>query len=411
MELSLPFPRRAVDRASSRRTRARRLSKTRTGSALDWLRGNRLALRATLCALIAIPLLGGGWMWLRDSSLVAVRHVHISGVHGVDAIEIRMALGNAATRMTTMDFDPGALRKAVSSFAIVDAVRVSTSFPHTVSISVSERPPVAALLTAGQRTAVAADGTVLGPALLSSSLPTIKGAVEPPVGARLREAGVLDAVGVLGAAPALLAPFVVRVFSGPEGLTVAMRNGLLVYFGNALRAHAKWTALARVLVSPSAAGALYVDVRLPERPAAGFSSSSLAGASAATTSNPASTAGAAVPSSAGSTAAATEAGASNPTAAALAASLEKATGAGAGASTGSSTPPSGAGESEASKGSSASSGASERETSSGSSTVSGAGESTSSNGSSTASGSGENEASRGSSEASISASGGSAPGG
>ncbi len=285
-----------------------------------------------VCALVSIPLLGGGWLWLRDSSLVAVRHVHIVGVHGVESVEIRTALDAAAGRMTTMDFDVAALRSAVAQFAIVGGVRATTSFPHTVSILVTEHPPVAALVSAGQRTAVAADGTVLGPALLSSSLPVVSGAVEPAPGARLREAASLAAVAVLGAAPSSLARFVARVYNGPEGLTVAMRNGLLVYFGNAVRPHAKWLSLARVLTSPSAAGAWYVDVRLPERPAAGLSS-----ASASSSSTPLETG--LCPSGC----------ASDPTAAALAASLAKAVGGPAGSSTAS-----GSGESEASSGSSSS---------------------------------------------------------
>lgn len=337
MELSLPLPRRA-GRWGARRGA---VSGARAALALEWLRGNRLALRATIAALVAIPLLGGGWLWLRDSSLVSVRHVHITGVHGAEALEIRQALAGAAGRMTTMDFDAGALRSAVSSFAIVGALHATTSFPHTVSISVVERPPVAALLSAGQRTAVAADGTVLGPALLSSSLPTVTGSVEPPTGARLREPVALAAVIVLGAAPVALAPFVVRAFNGSEGLTLAMRNGLLVYFGNSLRPHAKWLSLARVLVSPSAAGASYVDVRLPERPAAGFSSTSASSASTAL-----------------------QATSAEPTAAALEASLSRAAGGSAGASAGS---VSGgeeherAGESETSSGPSTTAGAVESE--------------------------------------------------
>ena len=81
---------------------------------------------------------------------------------------------------------------------------------------------------------------------------------------------LLAALAVLGAAPAPLARLVERVFTGAQGLTVAMRNGLLVYFGDATRPHAKWLSLARVLADPSSAGASYVDVRLPSRPAAGF---------------------------------------------------------------------------------------------------------------------------------------------
>jgi hypothetical protein len=114
----------------------------------------------------------------------------------------------------------------------------------------------------------------------------------------------LAAVTVLGAAPASLARFVTRVYEGSEGLTVAMRSGLLVYFGNDTRSHAKWLSLARVLVSPSSAGAVYIDVRLPERPAAGFSATSA------------------------STPAAVQTSGADPTAAALAASLESAIGGG-----------------------------------------------------------------------------------
>jgi len=68
-----------------------------------------------------------------------------------------------------------------------------------------------------------------------------------------------------------------------------MRGGLLVYFGDAARPHAKWTALARVLADPSSAGASYIDVRLPERPAAGFSAGSAPSASAVSTTGQAST--------------------------------------------------------------------------------------------------------------------------
>jgi cell division protein FtsQ len=40
-------------------------------------------------------------------------------------------------------------------------------------------------------------------------------------------------------------------------------------FGDASDARRKWLAAARVLADPSAAGAIYLDVRIPERVAAG----------------------------------------------------------------------------------------------------------------------------------------------
>ena len=240
----------------------------RTGIARVWQR-RRLRI-ALLALLIAVPLLGCGWLWFRQSPFVAVQRVQISGVHGPEGAAVRSALTDAARGMSTLDVHSGALLAAVAPLRVVREVRALPRFPHGLRIEVVEQLPVAALLAGGVRTAVAADGVVLGPALLSSSLPTIPGSAELTAGGRVRGADVLGALTVLGAAPAPLARLAERAFMGPHGLTVAMRNGLLVYFGDATRPHAKWLSLADVLADPGSAGASYVDVRLPSRPAAGF---------------------------------------------------------------------------------------------------------------------------------------------
>jgi cell division protein FtsQ len=234
------------------------------------LRAHRRVRIALVALLAALPLLGGGWLWLRGSSLVAVEHVRLSGVSGPESGAIETALTSAARRMTTLDVREGALLAAVAPFRVVRALHIAASFPHRLSIRVVEQPPVAALTVGSLRTAVAADGVVLGPALLRSPLPTISAGYEPATGGRLHSPSVLAALRVLAAAPAPLAALIARVYEGPKGLTVAMRSGLLAYFGDASRPHAKWLSLARVLADPGSAGASYVDVRLPERPAAGF---------------------------------------------------------------------------------------------------------------------------------------------
>lgn len=225
---------------------------------------------ALLALLIALPLLGAGWLWMRHSPFVAVQHVHVSGVHGPEAAGIETALVAAARQMSTLDVHAGALRAATASFPVVREVTAVPRFPHGLKIHVIEQLPVAALVVGGARTAVAADGVVLGSALLGGSLPTVSGYAEPADGQHLHAPNLLAELDVLGAAPAPLARLVERAYIGPKGLTVAMRNGLLAYFGNAIRPHAKWLSLARVLADSSSAGASYVDVRLPGRPAAGF---------------------------------------------------------------------------------------------------------------------------------------------
>jgi cell division protein FtsQ len=250
---------------------------------------------ALLIALVALPLLAGGWMLLRKSSFVAVEHVRVSGVHGPQAHAIDAALAGAAEHMSTLDVHPAALRAAVASFPLVQSVKAIPRFPHGLRIVVTEQPPVAALTIDGTRTAVAADGVVLGPALLSSSLPALnagQSAVQPLTGQHVQGTSLLAELAVLGAVPKPLQRYVTRVYtSGGQGLTVAMRSGLLVYFGDAWRPHAKWLSLARVLAAPTSVGATYVDVRVPERPAAGFSSGGALSSSETTLGSTSSTTG------------------------------------------------------------------------------------------------------------------------
>jgi cell division protein FtsQ len=52
-------------------------------------------------------------------------------------------------------------------------------------------------------------------------------------------------------------------------MTAPLRNGPVLYFGGTERLRAKWIAASRVLADRSSAGATYLDLRLPERPAAG----------------------------------------------------------------------------------------------------------------------------------------------
>ena len=150
------------------------------------------------------------------------------------------------------------LRAAVASFPVVRSVRARASFPHGLRIEVREQPPVAVLVAAGVRAAVAADGVVLGPEYVSGSLPVLSAgsaaaASLSAVGGHVRDGSLRAALTVLGAAPAPLAQTVEKAYAGPKGLTLVLRGGLLAYFGDATRPHAKWLSLARVLADPSSA--------------------------------------------------------------------------------------------------------------------------------------------------------------
>ena len=147
------------------------------------------------------------------------------------------------------------------------AVDAQPDFPHGLRIVVHEHVAVAALAAGSDRVPVAADGTLLRGSS-TSGLPVVAVAAPPP-GDTLADKRALRVVALLAAAPPELRAKVSRVYPGPRGLTAPLANGPVLYFGGADRLRAKWTAAASVLADRSSAGATYIDLRLPERPAAG----------------------------------------------------------------------------------------------------------------------------------------------
>jgi cell division protein FtsQ len=214
-------------------------------------------------------LLGGGWLWLRDSSLVAVQRVTVTGERGPESGAIRSALVSAARSMTTFDVQTGRLYAAVSAYPVVKTLEVSTQFPHGMRIHVIERLPVAAVIVAGRREAVAADGSLLHGLATVPGLPRIALAV-PPGGPDLTDPQALQELAAATAAPRALRPriTIIRLVAGP-GLVATLRRGPAIYLGDATRLRAKWASAVAVLADPGSVGAAYIDVSDPRRPAAG----------------------------------------------------------------------------------------------------------------------------------------------
>ncbi len=210
----------------------------------------------------------GGWLWLRDSSLVRVEQVTVSGATGPEAPAVRSTLERAARDMTTLNLDVDRLRRAVATYPQVKDLEVQAHPLHRVTIEVVERLPVAALRVNGHRTPVAADGTLLRGRISSNGLPDVN-ASAPPVGGRLTHGAAADALAMLAAAPRALRRHIARLERTGEGYVAQLRDGPRVLLGDGERPRAKWVAAARVLSDAGSEGAAYVDVRLPDRPAAG----------------------------------------------------------------------------------------------------------------------------------------------
>lgn len=224
--------------------------------------------RRAVFLAVALALAAAGLLWLRDSSLVEVRHVTVTGAQGRTGPLIASALRGSARGMTTLHVREHDLRSAVRAYPTVKDVRVKRRPLHTLDLRVVLHEAVAAVRVDGRRVPVASDGTLLRGEPVPGELPTLS-AGSAPGRRRLTDRVALDSVALMGAAPPLLRPLVEDVRRDGAGLHVQMRSGPRLDFGRPTALRAKWTAAARVLADPRAAGAEYVDLRVPARPSAG----------------------------------------------------------------------------------------------------------------------------------------------
>ncbi len=225
----------------------------------------RMRRRVFIVLAACLVLAAGFQFWLRDSTLVAVDNVKVTGLTTKDAARVRASLVSAAHTMTTLHVDQGELERAIASYPVVRALHVETDFPHRLDIRVIEHRPAAMV----DGLPVAGDGTILRGLPVEGSLPEIdpRGKLD---GDRLSDPASLRAARVAGGAPAPLRGRLERIdVRSEEGIVVELRDGPELYFGSATRVRAKWIAAVRVLADPEAEGASYIDVRLPGRPAAG----------------------------------------------------------------------------------------------------------------------------------------------
>jgi len=222
--------------------------------------------RWVFVVLAACLVLAAGFQfWLRDSPLVAVEDVKVTGLTTKDAPRVRAALASAAHSMTTLHVDQAGLEDAIAAYPVVRTLEVQADFPHGLEIHVVEHRPAA--LVGGLP--VSGDGTILRGLPVEGRLPELdaRGKLD---GDRLSDPAALHAAHVAGGAPAPLRGRLERIdVRAEEGIVVELRDGPELIFGDARHTRAKWTAAVRILADPKAVGASYIDVRLPGRPAAG----------------------------------------------------------------------------------------------------------------------------------------------
>jgi cell division protein FtsQ len=228
----------------------------------------RLKRRLLVLAIACITFVLGYQLWFRDSSLVAVEQVQVTGLTTSDAKRVRAALSSEAKTMTTLHVDQAALERAVEVYPVVRSLEVTPDFPHGLRIHAIEYQPAAVAVSGGTRIPVAGDGTILRGVSVDGHLPTID--VEGAIGDKvLDDPTARGAAAIAGAAPGVLRGRIDDVEHTGEGFVAELRDGPDLIFGRPAQLRAKWAAAARILADLEARGASYLDLRLPGRPAVG----------------------------------------------------------------------------------------------------------------------------------------------
>jgi cell division septal protein FtsQ len=228
----------------------------------------RLKRRLLALAVACIALVLTYQLWFRDSSLVTVERVQITGLTTSDAKRVRAALTSEAKTMTTLHVNQSALERAVEVYPVIRALEVTPDFPHGLRIRAIEYQPAAIAVSGGTRIAIAGDGTILRGLSVEGHLPTVD--VEGAIGDKvLEDPTARGAAALAGAAPAVLRSRIDDVEHTGEGFVANLREGPELIFGRPVQLRAKWAAAARILADLEARGASYLDLRLPGRPAVG----------------------------------------------------------------------------------------------------------------------------------------------
>jgi cell division protein FtsQ len=227
-----------------------------------------LRRRAIAIAIVSVVLVAGYLLWLRNSSLFSVDEIQVEGVTA-NRDQVTASLQHAAADMTTLHVRDDELRDAVSGFPTVASIRADSTLLHKLTITVTERLPIAVTKAGGESVPVSADGYLLkGVAFDAGALPSMDpGSGEGPL---LDEQGRAQAA-ILGAVPEPLRDRVKSASWDEDhgGVVVDLDGAPELRFGDGDQAEAKWKAVAAVLADPDLESRSYLDVQVPGRPVTG----------------------------------------------------------------------------------------------------------------------------------------------
>jgi cell division protein FtsQ len=225
--------------------------------------------------LICVAIAGAG---LTSTS---VFHAKSIAVEGERHLSERQVLRIAGIDHDTNVFrlDEGAVRRRLEHDPWIANAIVSTDLPSSISISVSERVPVAVALTEEEgRQLIAGDGTPLGVAAAGSALPEVRLVGEPGQPGPAFDAVAAGASVAAGMPPAMRLQVDLVVIGSDGTITLHLTDGVTVTYGGPDEFEAKAEAIAAILAYADDQGRalMSIDVTAPAAPTARFVGSTAA---------------------------------------------------------------------------------------------------------------------------------------
>lgn len=209
------------------------------------------------------------------SPVLALRHIWVRGATNTGTAAVVDAAGLSGST-PLVDIDTAATASRVERLPWVARAVVTRNWPDGVTVTVTERVPVAGIAHPGsgpvrEYALVDAGGHVLtwSPAV-PPGLPTLVAPVAPGPGGTVLAEADRPGLSVVGALPPALTARVLRVVVAPGArIWLDLGHRQSVALGAASHLPAKLAALTSVLAAGPASGAAVIDVTVPDEPTVG----------------------------------------------------------------------------------------------------------------------------------------------
>jgi cell division protein FtsQ len=201
--------------------------------------------------------------------------VTVEGAHPHTPGAVIVATAGLDGHPPLISVDPGAAAARVETLPFIASARVQRHWPDGVTVTVSERVPVAAMAGPGSSWSILdKDGRTLQvvatspPGLMVLAVHSAGGTVSPsPVG-RTLPAGARDGLTVARTLPRAFSAQVVSVTEAADGtIDLGLNSGLTVVLGTDTDLASKYEDVAAIIAHGSLQGAHTIDVSVPASPA------------------------------------------------------------------------------------------------------------------------------------------------